>query len=382
MMYQSYSSFLIQRGTDDLLRDIQKNNYRLPYNFSSNDYLNLSKHPKVINESIEYGKKYGVGATSVRILLKENQEIFSDLEIKIANSKKAEASMLFSSAYQLNATVIPAILDKNILKQNPIVYSDKLNHESIYHGIIFSGNLLIRYNHLDMNHLENLLKKNQNCNQPQFVFSETLYSMDGDVLDMDAIIYLKRKYGFFLYLDESHATGVLGSSGYGFSQDYSDDVDISISTLSKGIGAFGGFLVCRSVLKRYLINSSSGFIYSSVLPPPVIGAIDAAWDLVSSLEVTRQQIKVNSEILRKSIKQLGFDTGTSSSHIIPIILKNVEYSMQMSESLQKKGISVSLIRPPTVRYNTSRLRVCVNSSHSQEDIVFFIKSLEEIKDHD
>ena len=119
-----------------------------------------------------------------------------------------------------------------------------------------------------------------------------------------------------------------------------------------------------------------------MLPPPVIGAIDAAWDLVSSLEVTRQQIKVNSEILRKSIKQLGFDTGTSSSHIIPIILKNVEYSMQMSESLQKKGISVSLIRPPTVRYNTSRLRVCVNSSHSQEDIVFFIKSLEEIKDHD
>jgi 8-amino-7-oxononanoate synthase len=378
MIYENYENFLKKKKKEGLLRVIPSSQGRFKTNFSSNDYLNLSQHPKVIENANAYCEKWGAGATSVRLLLKSRQEIYNNLEKKIAQAKQTEAALLFPSAYQINATVIPALLNNRVFRTDPLVFADKLVHESILHGIQAAQVKQLRYHHLDMNHLESLLKKYNPSPQPKFIISETIFSMDGDVPDMKALVFLSQKYNAFLYLDESHATGVIGSQGYGLSQDFSQFVDISISTLSKGVGAFGGFIACSNLLRDYLINSCSGFIYSSVLPPSTIGAIDAAWDLIPSMERERHLINKYASQLRQKINELGYKIGSSSTQIIPILLGDNQTTMEALSIFAQEGISVSGVRPPTVPENSSRLRVCLNASHTQNDVDFFVNTLQKI----
>ncbi|MBI5346723.1 MAG: aminotransferase class I/II-fold pyridoxal phosphate-dependent enzyme [Chlamydiae bacterium] len=369
-----YKAYCISRKEKQLFRTLPISTKTI--DFSSNDFLKLSSHPKLLTRAHEYAIKYGMGATGSR-LLSGNKECFQQLEKRIAHDKNSEEALVFCSGYQANSTVLPALLDAKVLKQQPIVFFDKLNHASLYQGVLSSGAELVRYPHLDVEALENAFVKYKNDSRPKFIVSETLYSMDGDVPNLEAFIKLAKKYNAFLYLDEAFATGIFGKQGYGFSTLYDfKEVDYLImGTFSKALGSCGAYVACSKIVKDYLINNCSGFIYSTALSPMVIGAIYSAWELLPELDEQRALLLKNAENLRIKLKKMGFNTGNSCSHIIPIILGSEEKVLKMKEKLLKKGILTSAVRPPTVPTGTCRLRIILNTGHDQKDINLLIEGL-------
>jgi len=345
----------------NLLRELtyKKKSCNSFLDFSSSDYLGLSKHPTVIKKSIECLEKYGASSGGSR-LLSGNLPIFEELEQKIAASKKVESAIVFNSAYEANASIIPALLSQ---ATKPIVFADRLIHASMHVGLNAAGVNQIRYRHLDMNHLEDLLKENKTAKE-KFIFSETIFGMDGDVLDLTNIKFLAKKYNAFLYLDESHSVGMYGDNGYGISL----SEGISIGAFSKTLGSYGGFVSCSKVFKSYFINTCKGLIYSTALPPTVIGANLAAWELLPCLNKERQRIKQISLLFREKLRSSGFNIGSSSTNIIPIIIGSEEETLLLERHLKENGILVSAIRPPSVPPNTSRLRVAISANHSITDI--------------
>jgi 8-amino-7-oxononanoate synthase len=365
ILYFKYCNDLKEKN---LLRELtyKKKSCRIYIDFSSSDYLGLSRHPSVIKKSKEYIEEYGTSSGGSR-LLSGNLSIFEDLEQKIAATKKVEAAIVFNSAYEANTSIIPALLSQ-ITK--PLVFTDRLVHASIHVGLTTASINQIRYRHLDMNHLENLLKKNKSTNE-KFIFSETIFGMDGDVLDLSSIKFLSKKYNAFLYLDESHSVGMYEDDGYGISL----DEGMTIGAFSKTLGSCGGFASCSKLLKTYLINKCKGFIYSTALPPAIIGANLATWKLLPTLTEERKKIKQLSCLLRKKLHDSGFDIGNSSTHIIPIIIGSEKDTLLLENYLKQNGILVSAIRPPSVPPNTSRLRITVSVHHSIADIEKLVELL-------
>ncbi len=337
--------------------------------FSSNDYLGLSKNPILIKSATEAGMEFGAGATGSR-LLSGNIKIFEEFESQLAKDKNTEASMIFNSGFQANISVLSSLLDSKILKSKPIVFFDKLNHSSLYQAIFLSKAELIRYKHNDMEHLSDMLKKYANDTSPKFIVTETIFGMDGDVLPIKEIVDLASKYHAFLYLDESHATGVIGKNGYGLSTtvNLSNIPHLIMGTFSKALGVSGGYVACDNIIKEYLINSCPGFIYSTANSPLVIGAAFKAWKLIKNFDLERAKISKRGHYVRNTIKNFGFDTGTSSTHIIPIILGKESSALHAQQALLQYNFIVSCIRPPTIPPGTSRLRIAINISHNDNQI--------------
>lgn len=367
-----YNQYCIQLSNCNKLR--QLNHKPLADNekiidFSSNDYLLLSKDPRLINAAIDAGNNFGIGATGSR-LLSGNLEIFSQLEQIIANSKKTESALIFNSGYQANSTVIPAIMNKKILGNQALVFFDKLNHASLYHGVKLANAQLVRYHHLDMNHLEKLLFLHHNDLRPKFIVSETVFGMDGDIVDLEKLITLTEKYHAHLYLDEAHATGIIGYNGYGLSTAYNfNNLAVTImGTFSKAIGTCGAYIACSNIVKNYLINACTGFIYSTAISPMIVGATIKAWEILPTLNNIREQILLISKYTRQVFIKKGFNIGNSSGNIIPIIIGDESQTINLQSHLAKQNIIVSAVRPPSVPVNTSRLRIAINAGHTQENI--------------
>ncbi|NRA73605.1 MAG: aminotransferase class I/II-fold pyridoxal phosphate-dependent enzyme [Rickettsiales bacterium] len=369
-LYLKYCQKLEQKT---LLRKLSSSQKKLQnyIDFSSSDYLCLSQHPTIIKQSKEFLEKFGTTSSGSR-LLSGNLPIFEELEQKIAKSKNTEDTIIFNSAYQANSSIISALLNKKIC--TPLVLADKLIHASIHEGFTIAGIKQLRYRHLDMNHLEDLLKEYKSASE-KFIFSETVFSMDGDVLDIKSISFLAQKYNAFLCLDEAHSIGIYGNNGYGISL----NEGIAIGSFSKGLGSLGGFASCSKIFKSYLINQSKNFIYSTALPPAIIGANLAAWQLLPNLDKERDSITQNSYYLRKQLRDCGFNIGNSSSHIIPIIIGSEQETLSYAHYLKKSKILVSAIRPPSVPPNTSRLRIVINASHSKSDIDSLVNLLKTYK---
>ncbi|MBF0159328.1 MAG: aminotransferase class I/II-fold pyridoxal phosphate-dependent enzyme, partial [Magnetococcales bacterium] len=247
--------------------------------FTSNDYLNLCHHPLLTARGCEWNQRWGNGSGASR-LLSGHLALHEQVEEKLAHSKRTESALLFSSGFQANSTVLSALLDRQILGTTPLVFADRLNHASMHHGLHAAGVRQIRYRHRDMNHLETLLQRRVNDPAPRFILSETVFSMDGDQADIAALIELKQRYHAFLYLDEAHATGLFGPDGFGLASCYPGQVDLIMATCGKALGSFGAWVACSRMLKDYLINYCPGFIYTTALPPAVLGAIDAAIELI------------------------------------------------------------------------------------------------------
>ena len=337
--------------------------------FSSNDYLGLSKNPLLIQAATKVAMEFGVGATGSR-LLSGNIKIFEEFESQIAKDKNTETSMIFNSGFQANISVLSSLLDSKVLKSKPIVFFDRLNHSSLYQAIFLSKAKLVRYKHNDIEHLSDMLKKYASDASPKFIVTETIFGMDGDVLPIKEIVDLASKYHAFLYLDESHATGVIGKDGYGLSTtvNLNNIPHLIMGTFSKALGVSGGYIACDNIIKEYLINSCSGFIYSTANSPLVIGAAFKAWKLIKNFDLERAKINKLGNYLRNNIKNLGFDTGTSNTHIVPIILGKESQALETQKALLEQNFITSCIRPPTVPARTSRLRIAVNISHSDEQI--------------
>lgn len=342
-------------------------------NLASNDYLGLSQHPALIARAQEYTQKYGVGSGASR-LISGNLSIFDELEMKLAALKGTEAALILPSGFQANNSVLPSILHKGCLAA-----VDRLVHRSIADGLLLSSARWTRYEHNNLHEMQTRLQAlSQQSNQnaaARWVVTESVFSMDGDKCDLPALIAMSESSdSFALYVDEAHATGVLGRDGMGLTAGLSFS-GISMGTFGKGLGSFGSYLACSAMMREYLINFCPGLIYSTALPPPVLGAIDAALDLIPQMETERNSLQENAEQLRVSLKQMGFETGNSSTHIIPIILGSTISSLSLSSYLEEEGIFLPAIRPPTIPEGSARLRVSLSSVHSKEQIAQFLKVL-------
>lgn len=343
---------------------------RLLINFSANDYLGLAKHPALISAAQEFAEKYGAGATASR-LVTGTYEIHQDLEEKLAVACGREAVLLFNSGFQANATILPALLDRQSL-----VLCDRLVHHSIVHGILTSGARFARYAHNDLRHLEAKLKRaTQKSYSRILIATETVFSMDGDRSDLDALIQLANRYQAILYVDDAHALGVLGQNGMGLACDR-PEVDVTIGTFGKAFGAFGAFVSCSQKMRDYLINCCPGLIYTTALPPAVIGAIDAALDLMPTLAPERTSLLQKAEFLRTKLAAIGCDTAASSTQIIPLILGAEESTLALSQILEDRGILAMAIRPPTVAPGTSRIRLALSSYHTAEHLEYLIQTIQ------
>lgn len=338
-------------------------------NFSCNDYLGLSKHPLVVNASREYAQRYGAGATASR-LVAGTYSIHQELEEKLAIACGREAALLFNSGFQCNATVLSALLDREAL-----VLGDRLIHSSLLQGILSSRCRFQRYHHNDLPHLESLLAQSMQQSYSRVVIvTETVFSMDGDRSDVDALVELANQYNAILYLDDAHAVGVLGRDGMGLAA-HRPDVDVVVGTFGKAFGAFGAFVAGSAKLRDYLVNCCPGFIYTTALPPAVIGAIAAALELMPSLEQERQYLSELGDRLRSQLHQLGYATAASSTQIVPIVVGEEQKTLRLSAWLEECGILAIAIRPPTVPPGTARIRIALSAEHTEAHLDQLIYSL-------
>ncbi len=340
-------------------------------NFSSNDYLGLSKHPSLMLASQNYTKQYGTGSTASR-LVTGTYDIHEKLEQKLAKVCGKEAALLFNTGFQANTTIIPSLVD-----QKSLVLCDRLVHNSILQGIFLSKARWKRYQHNDLSHLERLLKKAvlQGYNRILIV-TETVFSMEGDRSDVDGLIQLSQQYNTLLYLDDAHALGIMGEKGMGLTANKSG-IDISLGTFGKAIGSFGAFITTSKLIRDYLINCCPGFIYTTALPPAVIGSIDAAIDLVPSLDQERTYLGERIDYLQNQLINLGYKVCNSISPIIPVIIGDEEKALNLSRYLETNGILATAIRPPTVPKNTARIRFVLSSKHQPEQINYLISLLKQ-----
>ncbi|WP_353861477.1 8-amino-7-oxononanoate synthase [Azospirillum formosense] len=336
-------------------------------NFSSNDYLGLASHPLLVERARDWTGRWGAGATASRLVC-GTLEIHAAVEAKLARLKGTEAALLFNSGWQANAAVLPALFDRELLGGDALVFTDRLNHASLHHGCAAAGVRQIRFRHNDLGHLETLLAQRAGEPGARFIVTESVFSMDGDRADVPALAALAERHGAVLFLDEAHATGVLGPRGMGLAALGEGRVDLAMGTFSKALGGFGAYVAGSRALCDYLVNRCGGLIYATALPPAVLGAMDAALDLVPTLDAERARLQAMAERLRAAFHGLGIATAGSSTQIVPAIVGAEEDALALSRRLEEHGILGIAIRPPTVPPGTSRLRFALSAAHTDADM--------------
>lgn len=370
-------------------------------NFSSNDYLGLSKHPLLIERAREWAARHGAGAQASRLVC-GNLDLHEQVEAKLARLKGTEAALLLASGWQANAAVLPALLRAAASQGDIELYADKLNHASLHQGCQAAGVKQIRFRHNDLDHLESLLAAKAGAGAgagagsasgagagrgtgsgsgkpvTRFIVTESVFSMDGDRTDVVRLADLADRYQAFVYLDEAHATGVLGPGGMGLAGLAPGRIDLAMGTFSKALGGFGAYVAGSRALCDYLINTCSGFIYTTALPPAVLGAMDAALDLVPALDAERARLGANGDRLRAALQDMGLDTGNSSTQIVPAIVGDEARAMDMAASLERRGLLAVAIRPPTVPAGTSRLRLTLSAAHRDADVAQLIDGIKAV----
>jgi 8-amino-7-oxononanoate synthase len=328
----------------------------------SNDYLGLSQHPLLRERAAEWALRHGAGTPASR-LISGSRDITLAVEQKLAAFKGCEAALLFNTGFQANATVIPALA--KVGSGDTALFSDALNHASIIHGVRMARSTAHSTTHIfrhnDLDHLESLLRK-----QPgrKLIVVESVFSMDGDRADLPALVRLAEKHGAALYVDEAHATGVLGPQGRGLAAECVQNgggIDVVMGTLGKAVGAFGAYIAGSRALIDYLVNRCTGFIYTTALPPAVLGAVDAALDLMPEMDAERNRLASNAQRLREALNAAGLATLESTTQIVPAIIGSEADALAAAQKLEAAGILAVGIRPPTVPEGTSRLRFALSS---------------------
>jgi 8-amino-7-oxononanoate synthase len=343
------------------------------FDFSSNDYLGLSGHPKLKDASKDAIEKWGASASASR-LLSGDLTLHHKLEEKTSAFKGKESALVFNSGYQANVGIISALCQRG-----DAIFSDRLNHASLVDGMLLSGAKFFRFNHNDSAHLESLLREKRGQFREALIITETIFSMDGDRCPLKEIVELKERYNCILMTDEAHATGIFGESGSGVAEeeDLIDKVDLVMGTFSKALGSFGAYIAASKKITDYLINSSRSFIYSTALPPAVIAADLAALDLIKNEPFRRKELLENSDYFREELSKRGVNV-KGSSQIVPLILGDSEKAIKLSRELQNRGYWVLPIRPPTVPRGESRLRFSFTYHHTKDILERLINDICEI----
>jgi len=335
-------------------------------NWGSNDYLAMSLDPFLIARAQEWAARWGVGSGASRLLGCHHQSLCHKVERAIAAGKGMEASLLFACGWMANVSVLSSLLRADVgMGQDVAIYTDRLNHESLHRGCQLAGVRERRYRHLDLNHLETLLSKDHV--RYRYIVSETLFSMDGDCVDIQGLVELARKYHAFLYLDDAHAMGVFGKNGFGMTESVAG-IDMVMTTFGKALGGFAASICCRHAMREYLINCCGGVIYSTALPPPLLGALDAGLERLVMLTARRKKLLDGAAVMRRRLRHAGYDCLSSQSHIIPIIVKGAFSVHNVARQLWERGHYVPFIRTPTVPKHQERLRISMTSAHTRDDM--------------
>ncbi|WP_188769747.1 8-amino-7-oxononanoate synthase [Novosphingobium endophyticum] len=340
--------------------------------FSSNDYLGLARHPLLIERSREWTLAHGAGSGASR-LVTGTSEAHLDLEARIARFKGTESALLFATGWQANAAAIPALL---AAAPGAAVFTDRLIHASMHAGLAMAGARQHRFRHNDLDHLEVLLTEKGRDAPARFIFTESVFSMDGDRADLHRLAALADAHDAFLFVDEAHATGVLGPGGAGLSAEMPGRIDLVMGTFSKAMGGFGAYVAGSRVLIDYLVNTANGFIFTTAPPPAVLGAIDAALDLVAGMEAERAHLAALGDWLRAGLDRLGIDHMASSTQIVPAVIGREDDALALSARLEAAGFLASAIRPPTVPPGTSRLRIALRAGHHEGDVDALLAAIE------
>jgi 8-amino-7-oxononanoate synthase len=336
-------------------------------NFSSNDYLGLASHPFLIDRAKKAMDKYGFGPGASR-LLSGGSILHKHLEDRISQFKGTEASLIFNSGYAANTGIIPALSD-----ENTTLFSDEFNHASIIDGCRLSTAETLVYRHGDLTHLEAQMEKSGS--KKKIVITDTVFSMDGDIAPVNKLYDICKNFGALLYLDEAHATGVIGN-GKGALTHFDINPEpwiIQMGTFSKAFGSFGAFLSGSSEVVQWTLNNARSLVFSTALPSCVIAASMAALELIENTPALIQRLWTNREKLAAGIKKTGYDIMGSETPIIPIRTGSIENTLRLSAYLFEKGIFAPAIRPPTVK--EARIRINVTAAHTDEDIERLIEAL-------
>ena len=329
----------------------------------SNNYLGLSIHPKVIEAAVEAVQEYGTGASGSR-LLTGNCQLYVNLEAKIAELKRTESALVFSSGYLANIGAIPVLAG-----DGDLILSDALNHASIIDGCRLSTAITQIYRHRDIDHLESLLTQSATFGR-KLIVTDGVFSMDGNIARLPDICDLAERYNAMVIVDEAHSIGVLGESGGGTVEHFgleNRDV-IQMGTMSKAIGGLGGYVAGSRMLIDLLINRARSFIFSTGLPAATLAAASAAIDVMRSTPELRYRLFSNTRRLTTALSESGFQSLSTETHILPLILGSAEVTSQFAEMLLDYGVYAPAIRPPTVPEGTGRLRISVMATHTPEDM--------------
>ncbi|EHH68240.1 aminotransferase class I/II-fold pyridoxal phosphate-dependent enzyme [Gluconobacter morbifer] len=352
-------------GTRRILRAVRREDGtivrdgRRLVDMSSNDYLGLADHPLLRERATEWALRYGTGARASR-LVSGTLDLHRRVEEKMVGFKGTQGALLFASGWQANASVMPALCGLSISRTgHPMqVFADRLNHASLHHGCAAAGIRQVRFRHNDLDHLETLLKREAGKPGLRMIVTESVFSMDGDRADIPALRTLADRYDAFLYLDEAHATGVLGPHGRGLSCGMAD---LAMGTCSKALGGMGAYVAGSGAMCDWLVNHASGFIYSTALPPAVLGAIDAALDVVPGMDEAREGLLAQAERLRRTLNGAGFSTADSTTQIVPVLIGESQTALDVAVGLEDAGFLTVAIRPPTVPLHTARLRLALHA---------------------
>lgn len=358
------------------LRDRFNNNAEIKaLMFGSNSYLGIITKTNTVNKAIEVTKKFGIGAGGVPLLSGTN--IFqNELESTIADLKGFDDAIIFSSGFTAN---IGAII--GLVRSNNLIIHDKLNHASLIDGSLMSGAKMLRYQHNDPASLDKILQENYKL-YPNgiLVVTDGVFSMDGDIVNLPAIINIVNKYNAVLLIDDAHSTGVIGDRGRGSLSHYNisqrDNIVVT-GTLSKAIGTVGGFITANQKIIDYLRIFARSNMYSTALPPSVCASSTEVINYMKTSDVV-YKLKKNSEYMKNQLSSLGYNTLNSETAIIPIIIKDEYKLTQISKYFFDKGIVTNYIYPPVVSPNKSRIRISMMATHTKEDMDYFITILEEV----
>ncbi len=347
---------------------------RTMLNLASNDYLGLAADLKLREEFLDTLKIERIlFSSSSSRLLTGNFAEYEQFENSLSKTF-GRAALLFNSGYHMNIGILPALADSKT-----IILADKLVHASMIDGIRLSTAQYVRYRHNDLQHLEQLLQKYHQDEQIErvIVVTESIFSMDGDETDLAALVQLKQRFHkTMLYVDEAHGIGVRGKQGLGCAEQYAvlDQIDFLVGALGKAMASVGGYIICDSIIRDYLINKMRPLIFSTALPPISMAWSDFIFNKMLSMQQQRQHLVEMSQYLQHAVIEKGFYS-PSSSHIIPIIVGESQAAIEKAKYVQQQGFYAMPVRPPTVPQNSSRLRISLTSLVQKPELEQLVECL-------
>lgn len=340
----------------------------------SNNYLNLSNHPRLVRGAIDAAKKYGAGSGSVRAIA-GTLDIHMEVERRLAKFKRTESSLIYQTGFAANAGLIPQLVGKG-----DVIISDELNHGSIIDGVRLTKADRAVFKHKDMGELEKVLIDADKKYNKILIITDGVFSMDGDIAPMDNIVELANEYGAMTYADDAHGEGVIGPDGRGIGAHFGIEgkIDVEMGTFSKAFGVVGGLIAGSQDLVNYAYNKSRTWLLSGSHPPAVAGAQIAAIDVLETEPEHVRNLWDNTKYFKKELESMGFDTGNSDTPITPVIVGESSKAKELSNRLYAEGVFALPIVFPMVARDKARIRTMMNAGLTKEDLNVALEKFEKL----